>query len=869
MRRYKIWTLLSVLLALVLLPGYNSIGSAAPPPTTPEADFAPGELLIKFESGVSAQSATQTLNRYGATKIRTLYESPIELWQVPEGKELALATQLSTLPNVAQAEPNYIVHAFDTIPYDPFYYKQWAHLIMNSAQGWDVTTGTADVVIAILDSGIDETHPDLAGKLVAGYDFVDNDSNPHDLNGHGTHVAGIAAAITDNGTGVAGTSWGARIMPIRVLNAQGSGTGADIIDGINWAVSQGADVINLSLGGTGSSPFTQNTINNAHNQGVFITAAMGNCREKKEPYCPEANPTNYPAAYDNVMAVAATGPNDTWASYSQYGPHCDIAAPGGDIQTSWSEGIYSTMPTYNAYLITHYGYYKNYDYLNGTSQATPHVAGLAALVLSADPTLTPDQVQAIIEANAADLEPAGWDADYGHGRIDVGATLQAFNIPGAPTLNPIANGDEDGNYVVQWTADPEATTYTLEEDDNLDFTSPQTVYSGSNTQHSVANQPAGTWYYRVKASNGNGSSVWSNIESTYVRPAAPTLSNIQNPSSEDAYTVDWSDVTGATSYMLQEATSADFSPTATITRYVGSDTQYDVTGQRGGTWYYRVRALASAGSSLWSNVVSTTVTSSPLNAPLLFAIDNADEDDTYLITWSPVPSATSYTLEESADRYFASPTLIYSGTMTRTTVTGKTAGNWHYRVRAHSLTDNSAWSNIESAHVVANIYLPLAMRNYTPPGVFINGGFEDGVRGWVEYASNGATLITDGLPQDFFPHSGQWATSLGGDNGETFYIEQTVTVSGQRPYLSYWRWIASSDLCNSDYGYVIVDGATVESYTLCTDTVTDGWVQHITDISEYAGQRVTVRLQAVTDPIIPSTLLIDDVAFSSTGLTAQ
>ncbi|MGC9400147.1 MAG: S8 family serine peptidase [Anaerolineae bacterium] len=867
MKPYRIWILVLVLLTLSLLPGHET--GAAPPPK-PRVDFAPGELLIKFESGLSAQSAMQALRPYGASRDRALYKSPIELWRVPEGEELALAEKLSALPQVAYAEPNYVVRALETVPNDPRYNRQWAHKeIMHSPQGWDITTGSADIIIAVLDSGIDAAHPDLADKLVPGYDFVDNDSNPHDLNGHGTHVAGIAAAATNNGIGIAGTSWGARIMPIRVLDAEGSGYDSDIIEGLNWAANHGADIINLSLGGPGYNQSAQDAVNNVHAQGILIVAAMGNCREQEEPYCPEANPTLYPAAYDNVMAVAATGPDDVYASYSQYGPHCDIAAPGGDILTSWSQGIYSTMPTYDVYLTTNYGYYKNYDYLNGTSQATPHVAGLAALIWSLDPTLTPDQVQSLMEENAVDRGTAGWDEDYGHGRIDLGATLQALDVLGAPTLDPISNPDEDGEYVLSWSGDPDATEYRLQEDDNSDFTSPHSLYLGSDTQYTVTQQPAGIWYYRVQASNANGESPWSNVVSTTIRPTAPVLNPIENAAQEDAYTVIWSAVGGAQAYTLQEAATVGF--TNAVTRYVGSETHYEVTGQDEGTWYYRVHATASTGDSDWSHVVSTTVAPSTLEPPTLQAIANDDEDGDYTVAWSAVPSATTYTLEESPDGYFTAPTTLYNGANTSFNVTGRNPGTWHYRVRAHSATDSSPWSLPQAAYVgPLNVYLPLVMRNYGPT-TLRNGDFESGSTGWVQYSSNGFSLIMDAtdLPTNIPPHGGQWAAWLGGANDEISYVEQAITVKSQRPYLTYWRWVISEDVCGFDHGYVLFAGDTVEQHALCEDTSTGSWARHSVDLSEYVGQRSLLRFQATTDSTLLSNLFIDDVALSESLLPDQ
>ncbi len=495
---------------LLLLIGL-AVGGPATAAPAPASFFAPGQLLVKFEADASASAAVDVRARYGAQPVRTLRQRDVELWRVPPGQELALAERLNADPLVAYAEPNYLYRAL-VEPDDTDWGSQWAPPHVNLPAAWDLSIGSSDLVIAIIDTGVDETHPDLASKLVAGYDFVDDDTTPQDLNGHGTHCAGIAAAATNNGAGIAGVDWMARIMPIRALGTEGNGYSADIVDGITWAYGQGADVLSLSLGGTNHSQTMQDAINDAHAAGALVVAAMGNDRQ-------DGNPTNYPAAYDNVMAVAATGPEDVYAPYSQYGPHCDVAAPGGVMDYYHDpNGIYSTMPTYPVFLTTQYSYLTDYDYLKGTSQATPHVAGLAGLVWALNPDLTPDQVQTIIESTAVDLGDPGWDQDYGHGRIDALAALVAVPPPppDTPVLFPIDNRDGDGSYLVDWEDAAGASTYTLQEDDDPTFASPTVRYTGPDSQIYVANQPAGTWHYRVRATNQSGESAWSDSQSVTV-----------------------------------------------------------------------------------------------------------------------------------------------------------------------------------------------------------------------------------------------------------------------------------------------------------------------------------------------------------------
>jgi thermitase len=704
------------------------------------AEFKPGEVLVKFKSYASAASVDSALARYQATRLQTLADIDVQVWQVEEGQELTIVDQLKAEPVVEYAEPNYRYHAF-AIPSDPYFGNQWGLTKVQAPAAWDLTTGSTGITIAIIDTGIDPGHPDLASKIVAGYDFVSGDSNPTDGNGHGTHVAGIATAITNNGVGVAGMDWNARIMPIRVLDNSGSGWSSDIASGIDWAWQHGAKVLNLSLGGTSYSSTMQDAVNAAHAAGSLVVAAMGNCRTTG-PGCPVANPTNYPAAYNNVMAVAATGPTDTYSSFSQYGAHCDIAAPGGDMSYYHDpNGIYSTMPTYPVYLTTSYSYYTNYDYLNGTSQATPYVAGLAALIWSTNSTLTPDQVQTAIQNTAVDLGTAGWDSNYGWGRINALAAVQVYSVPSVPALYPINNPDGDGSYLVDWSDSANATSYTLQEDDNSGFSSPSTLYSGATSQFSVSGKGPGTWYYRVYAAGGSGHSDWSVIRAVTVKPNAPTLNAISNAGNQDEYLVSWSTSTAATGYTLQEANNASF--TSPHTRYMGTALQYQVTGQPGGDWYYRVLATNSAGDSAWSSTQSTTVDPPLLGIPTLAAISNADGDGNYLVDWSDVASATSYKLEQSSDQWFTAPTEVYTGAASQFSVTNQPSGRWYYRARALSVPGNGPWSLPQSVGVTSWAYLPFVAKDYaTVPlsyGLPINEGFEGGVvppSGWTSIQTN-------------------------------------------------------------------------------------------------------------------------------------
>jgi thermitase len=688
-----------------------------------EGDFKAGEVVVKFRRGTPAPSVNSMLANNRATRLKTLDLVDAEVWQVQKGNELSTIERLKANPAVEYAEPNYRYYALG-IPNDSDFGEQWGPTKVQAPAAWDVTQGSDAIVIAIIDTGIDASHPDLAGKIVPGIDFVDGDADPRDENGHGTHVAGIAAALTNNGIGIAGMSWNAKIMPVRVLDRTGAGYNTDVAAGINWAFQHGAKVLNLSLGSISSSALMESAVNAAYAHGSLVVAAMGNCRTEctinDKQY---TNPTTYPAAYNHVMAVAATSRSnpELYAYYSQTGSHCDIAAPGGETDINYADGIYSTLPTYSVYLNTQWGYFQNYDYLQGTSQATPFVSGLAALVWATKPDLAPDQVEAAIEDTAFDpalgySDPGYWDPDYGYGRIDALAAVQVYSPPLAPVLSSIGPATDTGDYLVDWSDVDNTTGYELQEADNAAFAPVAHTYTGLSSQHQVYGQGPGTWYYRVRAYNANGNSPWSSVQSVTVRPDPPTLNDISNGGQEDAYQISWA-AAAATSYTLEEAKDAGF-----YTRYMGSATQYQVTGQAGGTWHYRVRAANAGGTSDWSAVVSTTVAPPHFQPPATVTITNPTGDNSYSITWSEVAGATGYRLEHSRDPWFSAPTEVYSGTTPSHDVANQPGGRWYYRVRATAPAGNSPWSATQSTVVFTRIFLPLIERP-----INIAEGFESGL----------------------------------------------------------------------------------------------------------------------------------------------
>ena len=751
--------------------------------TSSDSAYRSGELLIKFKPHVRAvgSRAEQTLAQVGAERTGELSALGVERWQIPAGQEIALAKKLNALPDVEYAEPNYLVWAHLT-PDDPYYSLQWSHTVINSPAAWDLTTGSSAVTVAVIDTGVDLQNAELQGRLIGGHDYVNNDDDPDDDHWHGTHVAGVIAATGNNHQGIAGMAWQTLIMPMKVLNSEGSGTDADTAEAITDAVDHGADIINISLGGVDESQTLYNAVKYAYNHGVLVVASGGNCGNSSfaRNGCDYQDQAIYPAAYDTeVFAVAATSDYDVIATFSNRGDYIDVSAPGTDI--------YSTV------LNDHFGW------ASGTSQAAPHVSGLAALLLAIDPTLTAQEIQTHIETSAVDLGNTGWDPDYGAGRINASGTLEHATITLLPPdLLAIDNADRDGNFRVDWSDVTYATGYTLEEDDNANFSSPVTVYSesasqaqitgrsagtwhyrvravragagltsdwsntssvkvglnaptltpisnagsanytvtwsavdgaaayrlqesasadfsgsttysvGANLSFNVVGQDGGIWYYRVQATTGVVNSDWSAAQSAAVLPDPPLLTTIVASSEPDAYTITWSSSTGATTYRLQESATAGF--TDVITRYIGAGTGHTVTGQRAGTWTYRVEAANAAGFGPPSNTQNFTVTVAPLPIPLLNPILGQDSNDTYTVSWSMVVTATGYVLEESDTPWFSAPTVAYTGTLTQHAVIDQPLGTWHYRVRARTRDGDSPWSTAKSVSVWAYTYLPLVMR---------------------------------------------------------------------------------------------------------------------------------------------------------------
>jgi hypothetical protein len=368
--------------------------------------FVAGRVLVKFRSDVSSNRVSGLLSSLGAVGSKEIEGSRVRIVELPAGLDEEFAAQaFKAQPEVEFVELDRILAPDELIPDDPNYVNQWHLPKIASPTAWAATTGSPTVTIAILDTGVDSSHPDLASKIVPGWNCYDNNDNTADVHGHGTTVAGAAAASSNNALGVASVAWGCQIMPVRISDPAGYASVSTIATGLSWAADHGARVANISYACS-----TFSTISSAaqyfQGNGGVVTISSG-------------NNGIYDSTPDNpyVITVGATTSTDALASWSNTGNYLDLAAPGVSIQTTTRGGGFGST--------------------SGTSYSSPIVAGVAALMLSANPDLNPDQVQTLLRQSADDLGTAGWDPGFGWGRVNAAqAVTLATSTVGTPDLMP-------------------------------------------------------------------------------------------------------------------------------------------------------------------------------------------------------------------------------------------------------------------------------------------------------------------------------------------------------------------------------------------------------------------------------------------------
>ncbi len=417
--------------------------------TLPVGTASSQEILVGFRSEISNSQKDTAHQKIQAKLKKRIKQINVDSIQIPASLSLPEAiAHYQNLPGVEYVEPNFVATTLLT-PNDPLFGNQWNLQKISAEEAYDISQG-GSVVVAVVDTGVDASHPDLVGLVIAGYNTISENSNSQDDHGHGTLVAGTVTAQTNNGKGIASVAYRSSILPIKVLGSDGTGTYDNVSEGIIYAADNKARIINLSLGGSSDSHTLKKAVDYALNKGSILVAAAGN----------GGNDTPiYPASYPGVLAVSASDQKDNLASFSSYGSNTFVAAPGVAI-TSTAIG-------------------NNYSQASGTSLSAPHLSGLLAIALSTNPELTNSQVIEYIKSNTEKVGPYsynedGWNPYFGYGRISSGKTLKAIkekeeSIEPTPSPSPIATESPKPGYLPNQTKANKKYSFSFELQGKVEF----------------------------------------------------------------------------------------------------------------------------------------------------------------------------------------------------------------------------------------------------------------------------------------------------------------------------------------------------------------------------------------------------------------
>jgi len=601
----------AVLLA-VGLAGAIGVAAAAP------VEYVPDRVMVRFAPGAAAAERANVRAAIGA-------ELDVAYTIVPGLERLTLApgrtveeavTALQRNPNVLYAEPDFVVRATITTPNDPSYADLWGMANIKAPTAWDTTTGNPATVVAIIDTGMDRSHPDLQDNIwtnpdetagngidddrngyvddVYGWDFAYNDNNPSDGNGHGTHTAGTVGARGNNGVGIVGVNWQVKLVALKFLSDSGSGATSNAVLAVQYAQKEGIRVSNNSWGGGGYSQSLYDAISAAKSIGHLFVAAAGN-----DNFNTDILP-HYPSSYtlDNIISVASITSTDARSSFSNYGAvSVDLGAPGSSIL--------STVP----------GGYATYS---GTSMATPHVAGAAAMLVGLHPTWTYGEIRDAILGTVRPISALAGKTVTG-GTLDLAAAVN-YQPGGSP---PLAPSDLAGSALssteirLTWTDNSgnETAFHVERASGGGEFATIRTL--GVNVvTYTDSNLAASTQYtYRVYAANAAGDSAYSNTATvtTQAPPPLPpnppsglyatvvgklvTLTWIDNATNESGFYV------GRANYDTRKKTCGAYS----VVKTVVADTTTTTDTRNSGSYCYKVQAYNAGGTSEWSNVQQVTI----------------------------------------------------------------------------------------------------------------------------------------------------------------------------------------------------------------------------------------------------------------------
>ena len=777
--------------------GDGSAAAEIPPPRRSPSHHRIGtnRLIVRLSGGTggSTLGAVRAASAAGldVSRASVLSRTTSVVLTLPErldGDALESAIQaVASEPGVVSVEPTHRVYA-SYLPNDPYYSDQWnlrsntsTNYGANAAPGWDITTGSSDVVVAVVDTGITD-HPDLAGRVLTGYDFVSDPDTANDGDGrdadahdpgdwiapyetvagaafagcesddsswHGSHVAGIIAATGNNAVGIAGMDWGVKILPLRVLGKCG-GDNADVIDAMRWAVGidisgvphndNPAKVVNISLGGrTGSCSFAmQQAINDVIAAGAVVVTAAGNDGEPAS--------TNEPGNCSGVINVAANGKYGELASYSNYGSAVTLAAPGGG---DYDWGIRSTVNASKTSPTV--GTYRNYQ---GTSMAAPHVAGTASLLLSIAPTLSPTQIRTVLTTSATAFPSTGvystCSGRCGAGVLNVQAALilagnlrppgtptalQAVPAPGSVTLTWEAPADTGGTDIADYRIQ-RSTNGGISWSTVRDSTTPATGATITGLTNGT------TYTFRVAAINRVTTGDWSLSAAATPATTPGRTRSLAARRGDQRVSLSWRKPfsTGGAAilhYSIEE--SIDGIQWNEVAQVSGATTAATVLGLTNGVRYrFRVSAVNQAGTGTRSSLASAT----PLSVPGVPGnLDGTPSNRSVTLNWTaPLTDGgtriTRYIVQRSRDGGITWTTLLRGTSLIPSQLVKylENGRDYVFRVAARNSLGRGPWS------------IPFTVRPRTtasaPLAVTVLAGDGEVLVSWSAPKSTGGSEIT-------------------------------------------------------------------------------------------------------------------------------
>jgi len=709
---------------------YGEEENASLSKTGAASDIGGGEydaegVVVKFKEKVSIQTVNAELGKMNS-KMRKSARGNVFLVDMPKGKKIpGFVQELKSLENVEYVQPNYVYKLIKTTN-DPLAGDQWHLGNIKAFDAWDITMGNPGIKVAVLDTGADLNHPDLSSQIDRAWNVLTESSTVVDNHGHGTHVAGIIAATADNGIGVAGVAPGTRLIIVDVFNenTEPGTTTFNVIKGIEYAVANGAHVINMSLGGYTYDYLFELAVNNAVNNNVVVVAAAGN--DATSQLC-------YPSDFESAISVIATTQDNVDASFSNFGQYKDISAPGVNILSTFKSGGYVSI--------------------SGTSMASPIVAGVVALIRSVNPGLSVDEVKNILYTTANDVYgwrdgwhggfnyPVGWDAYTGYGIVNARNAVWSAAKP-ILTVTPLAYN----SIRLSWDAVAGADGYEvyLATSSNGTYSKVADLTSGFATEWTTNLALGTTYYYKLRAYTiSNGARIFSAAsEIQSAAPSMPAPTGLKaSASSYNKIKLSWNKVSGASGYEVYRATAAEGPYSLIKTQKGNSFTNSSLN--TGTTYYYKVRTYRTINKQKVYSDLSGAQSVQPMLSKPGSLKTKTSGYNTARLTWRSVKGASGYEVYRAAAD---GGTYNLVGTTASRSFTDKTLepyNTYHYKVRAYrNVSGGRAYgpeSDVKTARTVLSN--TRSVKSYAAPPLGLRLSWK-GVPGATSYQVYRSTLKT-------------------------------------------------------------------------------------------------------------------------------